>query len=281
MNGKKIKLNDYKFTYGQETIYLNVIGFFKHQNGNKYLIYSYDNDSKLHYGVAHPRNKEIVIMTAKTDIKEIIKSYLATLLEGSENKKIESLSLKEIESIQIIDDYTYDEPVDIPKLIDLTIPKPKAKEEEKKTNTIIAVAPIFFALFIFVVAAFFIINPQIFIGDDEKYVCIKTYPHEKLPANVIDTETVTFNGKGELIRYDKYVDNIFTDIEYYRNFKLGEFYKYLSAQGYKFLDETYTFRLLYENSIDENFKLSKDKTNLLDYYNDNGYSCEEVELDND
>ena len=39
MIGKRIKVNDYKFVYGQETIYVNVFAAFKNKkNGNKYII---------------------------------------------------------------------------------------------------------------------------------------------------------------------------------------------------------------------------------------------------
>ena len=69
MIGKKIKLNDYKFTYGQETIILNVFGAFKNiKSGNKYVIYSYDN-KKIFYGSFFKRNKEAVIMTSKENSK--------------------------------------------------------------------------------------------------------------------------------------------------------------------------------------------------------------------
>ena len=34
MIGKQIRLNDYKFTYGRETIYLNVYGDFKNKKNN-------------------------------------------------------------------------------------------------------------------------------------------------------------------------------------------------------------------------------------------------------
>ena len=59
MNGKVIKLNDYKFNFGQETIFLNVFAVFKNiKNGNKYIIYSYDN-KKLYCGSAFIKNNEI------------------------------------------------------------------------------------------------------------------------------------------------------------------------------------------------------------------------------
>ena len=41
MIGKKVKVNDYKFTYGEETVYLELYGVFKNKTGNKYAIYSY------------------------------------------------------------------------------------------------------------------------------------------------------------------------------------------------------------------------------------------------
>ena len=60
MNGKVIKLNDYKFNFGQETIFLNVFAVFKSiKNGNKYIIYSYDN-KKLYCGSAFVKNNEII-----------------------------------------------------------------------------------------------------------------------------------------------------------------------------------------------------------------------------
>ena len=42
MNGKRIKVNDFKFKYGQETIFINVFGAFKYKkNNNKYVIYDF------------------------------------------------------------------------------------------------------------------------------------------------------------------------------------------------------------------------------------------------
>ena len=71
MIGKKIKIKDYKFTYGQDTVYINIYGAFKDiKNGNKYVIYSYENNNKLFYGTYFEQNKEAVIMTSKDNPKE-------------------------------------------------------------------------------------------------------------------------------------------------------------------------------------------------------------------
>ena len=71
MNGKRIKVNDFKFKYGQETIFINVFGAFKYKkNNNKYVIYSYDN-SKLYYGSLFIRDNELVIMLTINNAKNI------------------------------------------------------------------------------------------------------------------------------------------------------------------------------------------------------------------
>ena len=76
MNGKVIKLNDYKFNFGQETIFLNVFAVFKSiKNGNKYIIYSYDN-KKLYCGSAFVKNNEIIVMISKGENDDDIKKEL-------------------------------------------------------------------------------------------------------------------------------------------------------------------------------------------------------------
>ena len=61
MNGKTLRLNDFKLTYGQETTYINMYAAFKNKkSGNKYAIYSYENKNKLNYGTFHQRDKEAV-----------------------------------------------------------------------------------------------------------------------------------------------------------------------------------------------------------------------------
>ena len=132
MIGKKIKVNDYQLTYGKETIYLNVYGAFKYiKNGNKYTIYSYDNNkNKLYYGTYFKKGKEAVVMSSKQNSKEIIKEFIDMIIKEKDNKSFEILSLEEITSMEIIDEFVYDESVDISTLYDKTIPKPIIKEEK-------------------------------------------------------------------------------------------------------------------------------------------------------
>ena len=113
MIGKQIRLNDYKFTYGRETIYLNVYGAFKNKkNGNKYVIYSYDNN-RLYFGSLFIRNKEIIVMIPKEDESEIVKKFTYSILDNKLSDDFEVISLDDIDSIQIIDETLCDFNVDM------------------------------------------------------------------------------------------------------------------------------------------------------------------------
>ena len=130
MNGKVIKLNDYKFNFGQETIFLNVFAVFKSiKNGNKYIIYSYDN-KKLYCGSAFVKNNEIIVMISKGENDDDIKKFVKELIDNNYQEEYEIISLDKVNSIQVIDEAICDIDVDINKLNDITIPKPKVVENE-------------------------------------------------------------------------------------------------------------------------------------------------------
>lgn len=85
MIGKKIKINDYKFTYGKEVMYVNVYGAFKSgKSGNKYVIYSYIDDvnkkNKLYYGSVFVRNNELVVMLSKDTKEDSVKEFTTDIL---------------------------------------------------------------------------------------------------------------------------------------------------------------------------------------------------------
>ena len=85
-------------------------------------------------------------------------------------KKNEIISLDKVNSIQVIDEAICDIDVDINKLNDITIPKPKVVEKEvvpkKKVNFTI----VFLLVFILVVAMFFFFNPEVINGKNVYYV---------------------------------------------------------------------------------------------------------------
>lgn len=282
MNGKKIKLNDYKFTYGQETINLNIYSAFKDtKTSNKYVIYSYENNNnKLFYGTYFERNNEAVIMTSKDSPKEIVEDFITSLLENKENKRFETISLENIESVEVIDEYSADFEVDLNKLYDLTMPKPviQTKEEPKKKKPI-SIAAVFFFLFILVVIAFFFVNPEVIMGKNKEYKCTKTYFHESLPASVNEEISLVFNGRGKIISIDIISDYVFSDTVYYQEFKdKSYFYKYIEeGDTYKFEDSTYTYRLFSKVNTTEDFFLPTDEDGLTSYYEGNNYTCKVVE----
>lgn len=274
MNGKIIKLNDYKLTYGEGTILLKVFSAFKYK-GNKYVIYSYD-DTKLYWGSLFVRNDEIVVMTSKEDNEEIIKDYVFSLLEDKKDDKYEIVSLDDINSIQIIDEHLCSFKVNILQLEDLTIPKKEVIVEESNNKNGVSYMAIFFIIFLLVLGAFFFFNPEVLFGKNSIYVCKKSYIHDKLPASVNEEVKLVFDDKENIISIDSKSDFVFTDIEYYGNFKDNSyFYQYFKdGDTYKFDDDEYTYRLF--NSIDvKNDYFGETKQNeLLNQYQKNGYKCE-------
>ena len=94
MFGKVIRLNDFKFTFGQETVYLNVFAVFKNKkSGNKYIIYSYDN-KKLYSGSAFIKNNEIVVMISKSEEDDVIKDFTNKLANEEDDDNYEIISLR-------------------------------------------------------------------------------------------------------------------------------------------------------------------------------------------
>lgn len=281
MNGKKIKVNDYKFTYGQETMYLNIYGAFKNiKNGNKYVIYSYENTNKLYYGSFFIRGTEAVIMTSKENPKDIIKEFVASILNNTKNNDFEFISLEKIETIEIIDEYCFDFNIDMNKLYDLTMPKPIVKEKEiTKKKKSISISWIFFILFLIVVIAFFIVNPEVIIGKDKIYNCTKNYLHKTLPSSVTEKVLLTFNGKGNIKSIEITKDYLFNDINYYNEFKdKSYFYKYIEeGDTYKFVDTNYIYRVFSNINIEEEYFMPTEQSELIKHYQDKEYTCKVVD----
>ena len=284
MIGKKIKVNDYKFTYGEETIYLNVFGAFKYKGGNKYAIYNYeDKPNKLFYGTFFQRKNEAVIMVSKDNPKEIVKEFIDLVVNEEKNSTYEILPLDEIDAVEIIEEYQADFNVDINKLKDITIPKPIIKkeiQEPKKEKKNISIATVFFCLFVIVIIAFFFLNPEVIIGKDKIYSCTKNYLHKKLPASVTEEISLTFSGKGNITSIDSTTDYKFNSTDYYREFRdKSYFYQYMEENDtYKFIDEKYTYRLFSKIDVEkeEHFILTGE-SELIEEYQEKGYTCKRVE----
>ena len=284
MIGKKVRVNDYKFTYGEETVYLDLYGVFKNKIGNKYAIYSYSNKpNKLFYGTYFERNNEAVIMASKDNPKELVKEFTLSVLDESYKDKFETISLKKIDTTEIIDEYEADFNVDLNKLKELTIPKPvvkKEKTEPKKGRKPISLAVLFFIVFIIVVIAFFFFNPEVIIGKDKVYYCTKNYLHKKIPASVSEGILLTFTGKGNIISIDLTTDYKFNNTDYYIEFRdKGYFYQYMEENDtYKFIEEKYTYRLFSKIDVEsEEYFMPTEESELIHNFEEKGYKCKRVE----
>lgn len=283
MNGKRIKINDFKFKYGQETIFINVFGAFKYKkNNNKYVVYSYDNN-KLCYGSLFIRNSEIVIMLSKNDDDSLVQRFLEDILNGNIDDDFEVISLDKIDSAQIIDEGIVNKSFDIDRLKDLTIPKKKIKEEipENKKKKSLSISGIFFVLFLIVVVAFFFFNPEVIMGKDKNYICSREYIHKTLSINVKEEIKLTFNGRGKIKAASGTNDYVFNDINYYNKFKdSGEFYKYMDeGNTYKFIDKDKTYRVMDDMDNLNDYYSFEEEDLILEYYNEKNYECKKIETE--
>ena len=283
MNGKRIKVNDFKFKYGQETIFINVYGAFKYKkNSNKYVVYSYDN-SKLYYGSLFVRNNEIVIMLSKDDSEELIDKFLNNILSGTSDNNFETISLDKITEAQIIDEGIVTEKFDISRLNELTIPKEKVKQDttqnEKKKS--VSISGIFFALFIIVVVAFFFFNPEAIMGKDKSYACSTEYNNSTLSTIVREEIKFIFDGKGKIKNVTVTSDYIFNSDTRYNKFKNdGEFYKYMDeGDTYKFIDEEKTYRVMSNVEDLREYFSTDDEDSILEYYSEKNYDCKKIEAE--
>ncbi len=275
MIGKIIRISDYKFTYGEETIYINVFGAFKDiKSGNKYIVYSYDN-KKICYGCFFIKDNIGTVMISKDMDNEVIKNFVDDVLFDKKSNEYDIIDLNDINNIQIIDEKVYESPADINKLFDITIPRNSNEEMKEQPKKKI---PLFVFTIILLFAAlglFLFINPEIITGKNVAYLCNKMYNHNKLPADIKEDRIITFNSKGKIISMDVNTDYIFMDIEYYKEFKnKSYFYKYIDeADTYKFDDANNTYRVFSNVDVDTDYFLPDTDRELITYFKSNGYDC--------
>lgn len=287
MIGKKIKINDYKFTYGKDVMFVNVYGAFKYnKNGNRYVIYSYIDDikkgNKLYYGSLFVRNNELVVMLSKGIKEDVIHDFIDDFMHDKNMDDYDIVSLDKIDSIQIIDDASAYFDVDMATLYDKSMPKEvdvsKGEVKEKKS---ISFGYIFLVLFLIVLALFFFVNPEVLRGKNIKYICNKKYDHEVLPARIDEKVELVFNAKGNIASIDITYDYVFNDTDYYKKYRdNGYFYQYMNkGDTYKFIDDTYTYRVFSKIDTSTDYFMPTKLDELISYYKDNNYNCKEENIE--
>ena len=275
MIGKRIRISDYKFTYGQETVYINVFGVFKNiKSGNKYIVYSYDN-KKLYFGSFFVKDNIGTVMVSKDTDKDIIKNFIDNVISGNNDNSYEIEKLDSIQSIQIIDELIYDYSVDINKLDEITIPKEKIEEVKETPKKKVSLFVIGIMVLLIVIGVFFFVNPEVITGKNIIYSCDKNYRHNELPATINENRIFTFNSKGIIMSIDINTDYVFNDIDYYNEFKnKSYFYKYVEeADTYKFDDTNYTYRVFSKIDVNTDYFLPDNKEELISYFENDGYNC--------
>lgn len=277
MTGKIIKINDYKLTYGQGTVYATVYAAFAY-NGSKYIIYSRD-ENKLYWGSLFIRKNEAVVMQSKGIDSSCVKDYVDLIINNKKDEKYETISLDDINSIQIIDELLCDFKVDLQELYDKTIPKKEVVNADSNVEKKgISIMNLFFILFLLVLGAFFFFNPEVITGKNVTYNCNKTYSHDKLPANVSERIKLVFTSKGVISSIDIRTDYVFSNHTFYNEFRENsEFYQYFkNGDTYKFDDSTYTYRLFSKVDVKNDYFGATKKDELISYYENDNYKCEIV-----
>lgn len=281
--GKIIKIDEYNFTYGKGTDYLNVFGGFKYkEDGNKYVIYSHDN-TKLFYGSLFIKDNKLVIMDVKNDVSSIIKEFTHVLLDDKKSTDFEVISLDDIDSVEIIGENTVD--IDssvILNLFDKTIPKELEKpvQNETKKSKSSSVVGICLFLLIVIVGAFFWFNPEIIEGEKRRVICDKTYIHESLNATVTEEVTLTFSGKDKITDIDLVTDYKFNNSLQYEEFvKKNYYYQYMKeGDTYKLDNSASTYRVFSSIDTEVDFFLPTSYKELVEDYKNKGYDCRNVEV---
>ncbi len=275
MIGKILKVSDYKFVYGQDTVYINVFGAFKsRRSGNRYIVYSYDN-KKLYCGSLFTKSDGLVIMTSKDDSFDDVKEFVNSIIDDTVDDKFEVVSLDKYSSAEIIDQHEINIDVDIQKLYDKTIPKPEVRTKSdipkrKKTFSI----PVFVMFFLIIsVTVFLFINPEVIVGENEKYICTYGYNHDKLPAQVVDNVNLEFNNKKEIVSIKIATNYIFNDHSYYAEFRDEGYFSQYKGDSYQFDDENYTYKVFTKVDTKVDYFMPKEEKELIDYYKKQNYTC--------
>lgn len=297
MNGKELKVEENTLTFGASVRKVNVFGVFKYKpNNNLYVIYT-DTDtsySVVHYGTSHIKNDSILSMSSNKDRDEnIIKEYIFKITEKEDLSNFEIINLDNIEKIEIISSNQLAIKKEVlDKLISITIPK---KQEEvtissqpKKKGSIITKLASIIIIFAIIYGGFyyytnFMQNNEL-NSFDKSITCTKQYTHNDLNNVRVDEEqTFTFNNNDILDNVKINTTYNFNSEEDYNSFIIeGTYYAYLpdgdALGGTKQDDEKHTFSMIEQIKIDETYNKPTEYEEVLSYYKNEGYTCNENNL---
>lgn len=291
MNGKELKVVEYNLTFGKNARMVNVFGCFRYKENNSlYIIYA-DVNTKyniVYYGSSHVKNDSILSMQCnnKKD-EEIIKEYIFKVTNKEKLDDFEIIPLEKIEGVEIISSNKLEIKKEVlDSLTELTIPKkeiPKEEVKEKPKKKKSSKLLMFLIMIILIGGGVYLyfntMNKEESVA--KIIVCTKTYKHNELEANVSEEQTFNFNNQDTLESIDIVQAYKFMTEDSYLDFiNKGLYYKYMPDEddangGYKFYDDSYTYQMTMKEYVDIAYDKPTNYEDVLAYYKDDGYSCNE------
>ncbi len=288
MFGKKLKIKDYKFTFGKQNEDFNVFGCFKYRS-NYYAIYQdVTNPTTLYYGTCHiSKNILVVLALGKNDSVVGIQNFITKLYNGEDLSDYQILSLANVEKIEIIsyNSFSLKEEV-ITKLIELTIPKdvnPEKKKIEivKKGHPVLYVCT-FFLVCLSIVGFIIYLNRDSLFGRERTVICTKQL-ERNYNADIVEDVTLYFDKSKQLTSYIVADTYTFDNDSEFENFALtGKYYHVFEKVDSEDLSISSnvakkSYRIGYKVSTTQDYFGPRDYNQALEYYTTDNYDCKEVE----
>ncbi len=288
MFGKRLKIKDYKFTFGKTNEDFNVFGCFKYRS-NLYTIYQdITNPTTLYYGTCHISKNVLVVMALdKKDNVVGIQNFIMKVYNEEDLTDYQILSLVNVEKIEIIsfNSFSMKEEV-IKKLTELTIPKDSVVEKKrieivKPSNPVLYVVS-FFLVCLSIVGAVIYFNRDSLFGRERAVVCTKK-KEKRYNSNVVEDVTLYFY-KSKQISSLVFADTFtFKDSNEFDNFALtGKYYHVFEKVNSEDLSiissvEEKKYNISYSVVADLDYSGPRDYNQVLEYYTTSGFKCKEVE----
>lgn len=288
MKGKTLRVVENSLTFGTTARMVDVYGCFKYKTtNNMYLIYS-DTDTKyniIYYGSAHIKEKSLLCMQCR-DIKEeeVIKEYIFKITNKESLDNFETISLEEVEEIEIIASTKLEIKKEILSSIkELTLPKKEETEENKENKQKKKGSKKFllFLLLILIIGVGYLYLSKLPPKDAivKEITCQKNYDHDVLKATVDETNIYYFNNQDNLESVGTTMIYQFSEEDYREFIMKGTYYKYMPDSdidgGWDKDDESHLFKIMMKETIDTSYNKPTSYEEVLAYYKKEGYTCTE------
>lgn len=289
--GKSLTVTEFDLKFGQDNHILDVYAVFKEEKrGDILAIYSdrFDtNKDILHYASVHIKQNSLVFIDVKNK-EDIVKEFTWKMLNDKESEGFKLIDISKYEKAEIVssNELVVKSEV-IAKLYNKTIPKleekvkiKKAKKKMMSSSSKILLTG--FTLAFLTIVTFFVVNKDILLGTNIKYVCTNSYLDTEVGSTKEEIQNLTFNLNNELTSRSIITKYVFDDIDEYNNYvNLGTYYKQdpifrKSSFRYEKDDTNKEFNIIEDVLLDEYYNGKNKKKELLEELINNNYQCVDV-----